>query len=191
MPISRPDAIPIVGKIIWDSNPQSILDIGVGFGMWGVLFRTWTDIRLSELYPSRYAAKGWQTKIDGIEIHEGYKNIIHKTIYNSIWYGDALQLLQVMQPMKLYDHIHLGDVIEHLEKDEGKLLLELCHEHTRVGGMTTVVTPAGYRPQGAVLGNEHETHKCGWTARDFQVIGARHVWTPGGGQIVATFTHDS
>jgi len=173
MPISRPDAIPIVGEIIWGKSPQSILDIGVGFGMWGVLFRAWTDIRLSEVYPRRYGRHGWQTRIHGIEIHEGYRNVLHTGIYDVIWYGDALQLLQAMQPGRLYDHIHLGDVIEHLDKSDGVTLLKMCRDHLTPGGGITVVTPNGFRPQGAVLGNVHETHKCGWTEREFYEVGMR------------------
>lgn len=183
MPISRPDTIPVVGSIIWGKSPKSILDIGVGFGLWGVLFRAWTDIRMSEITPSRYHK--WKTIIDGIEIFPDYVNKCWE-IYDTVWVGDAIQLLEAMHDGKRYDHIHLGDVIEHMDKDAGVHLMCLAAAHLTPGGSMTVVTPDGFRPQGVVLGNKHEEHKCGWTTGDLAQAGASHVWTAGS-QLVAAF----
>jgi len=183
MPISRPDSIPLVGEIIWGKNPKTILDIGVGFGLWGVLFRAWTDIRMSELEPARY--NKWKTIIDGIEIHPDYVNKCWE-IYDSVMVGDAIKLLEVMS--RKYDHIHMGDVIEHMDKTPGKELLCLAAAHLTPGGSITVVTPNGYRSQGPVLGNVHERHQCGWTADDFKEAGATHVWiTHANDLLVAAF----
>ena len=185
MPISRPDAIPIVGAIIWGKNPKSILDIGVGFGTWGVLFRAWTDIRLAELEPGRYDYQGWETLIHGIEIHREYASDLWR-VYNNVFIGEAKALLAQQSAasanikenfvLPQYDHIHLGDVIEHMSKEDGEALLVLCLAHLNPGGSITVVTPEGFRPQGRVLGNQFEIHLSGWTVEDFEKLGAIHVW---------------
>ena len=44
MPSSRPNTIPTVIHIVKQLRPSSILDVGVGFGKWGHLFREYTDI---------------------------------------------------------------------------------------------------------------------------------------------------
>jgi hypothetical protein len=185
-----------VGEIIWGKNPKSILDIGVGFGMWGALFRAWTDIRMAELNPERYGKTGWATLIEGIEIHEQYKSPLWEC-YDKVYIGDAMDnlvangmvnmLSKGVNPY-LYDHIHLGDVIEHMDKTPGRELLRLCLEHLNPGGSITVVTPNGYRAQGPVLGNEHERHQCGWETKDLVDEGATHVWeTKPHNMLVAAF----
>ena len=181
MPISRPDAIPLLGEIIWSKNPRSILDIGVGFGIWGVLFRAWTDIRMAEIDPERY--ENWRTQIDGIEIHPDYVSKCWE-VYDQVMVGNAFDILDASHLM--YDHIHLGDVIEHMDKPQGVELLNLCLEHLNPGGSLTVVTPNGYRKQGMVLGNKFEQHKCGWDDSAFQRTGATQVWRAGN-QLVAYF----
>jgi len=185
MPISRPDAIPIVGALVWGKNPKTILDVGVGFGLWGALFRAWTDIRLAELEPHRYNRECWQTIIDGIEIFPDYNSQLWHC-YNSVFIGDALDLLGAMGKTQ-YEHIHLGDIIEHYEKEKGAALLCQAVKHIAPGGCVTVVTPNGYRQQGACLGNKFEQHRCGWLKSDLVKAGATHVWETANNMLVAAF----
>ena len=163
MPISRPDNIPIVISEVIKLNPKSILDVGIGFGIYGVLFRACTDIRLSELTPSRY--KKWEVKIDGIEIFESYRNSNYDN-YNHIYYGSALTVLGNLIVDELsYDLIYLGDIIEHFDKKSGFYLLRLCK---KLGKNIIISTPKYFRPQTDVLGNEHEKHLSLWTKEDFE-----------------------
>ena len=67
MPSSRPNTIPAVVHLLRQIQPRSILDVGVGFGKWGHLFREYTDIHESENDPARYPKKNWHVRIDGIE----------------------------------------------------------------------------------------------------------------------------
>ena len=69
MPSSRPNTIPTVVHLLRQLKPQSILDVGVGFGKWGHLFREYTDIIEAEHDPARYQRKNWRIRIDGIEGH--------------------------------------------------------------------------------------------------------------------------
>lgn len=181
MPISRPDPIPKIGNIIWSSMPKSILDVGIGFGIWGTLFRAWTDIRLSELDHERY--DNWKTIIDGIEIYEGYRNPAWK-VYSSVYVGDAL--LCLVNLGQLYDHIHIGDMIEHLNKDGGEQLINLAKRRLSKNGTLTIVTPNGYRYQDATLGNRYEMHLSGWSMKEMEGLGAKETWISGN-QLVAIF----
>ena len=57
MPSSRPNTIPTVINLLRQLKPQSILDVGVGFGKWGHLFREYTDILEAEHEPARYCIR--------------------------------------------------------------------------------------------------------------------------------------
>jgi len=183
MPISRSDALPFIGNIIWNTNPSRILDVGIGFGHMGVLFRAWTDIRMAELDPDRYHHLGWKTEIHGIEIHPPYANPLYEFIYDVVYWGDALEEIKKLGS---YDVIYLGDIIEHYEKEMGEILLRNAAQHLTPKGFLVVATPEGFRPQGPVLNNPNEEHKSGWTKADFDRFGAVSSVTLAG-QTVAVF----
>src|ERR1051325_4584169 len=116
MPSSRPNTIPIVIHLVRQLQPKSILDIGVGFGKWGHLFREYTDINEAEKEPGRYQRRNWRVRIDGIEGHAVYLTPMHRYLYNNIYVGDAPVLIK---KLPRYDLIFMGDVIEHLPKPAG------------------------------------------------------------------------
>ena len=158
MPISRSETIPyIVDKVI-ELNPKSILDVGVGFGLYGVLFRAYTDVRMAETDPKRY--KEWQVKIDGIEIFTEYTSPTYQ-IYGKIYYGNALDKIDEVGN---YDLIFIGDMIEHLSKEDGLRLITKAKEK---GKVVIISTPKYFRPQNNVLGNENERHVSLWQDSDF------------------------
>ena len=120
MPSSRPNTIPTVIHLVRQLNPKSILDVGVGFGKWGHLFREYTDINQAESDPGRYRRRNWRVRIDGIEGHAAYVTPMHRFLYNDIHIGDACAL---MKTVPRYDLIFMGDIIEHLDKSAGFRLL--------------------------------------------------------------------
>jgi len=162
MPSSRPNTIPAVIHLLRQIEPQSILDVGVGFGKWGHLFREYTDICESEREPERYQRQNWHVQIDGIEGHEAYLTEMHRYLYNEIHVGDALDVLPTLG---IYDLVFLGDVIEHLEKPDGERLLREALAHA--GKAVIVSTPRFLTGQGPVCGNSLEQHRCLWTEEDF------------------------
>src|SRR5215510_5091009 len=113
MPSSRPNAIPTVVHLLRQLRPNSILDVGIGFGKWGHLFREYTDILEAEHEPARYQREHWRVRIDGIEGYAAYLTPMHQYLYTAIHVGDARSVLPRLDP---YDLIFLGDVLEHLEK---------------------------------------------------------------------------
>src|SRR5438034_9836900 len=116
MPSSRPNTIPTVIHLVRQLQPKSVLDVGIGFGKWGHLFREYTDINEAERNPARYQRRNWRVKIDGIEGHAAYLTRMHRSLYNDIHVGHACILMKQVPP---YDLIFRCDVIEHLEQDAG------------------------------------------------------------------------
>lgn len=138
-------------------RPKSILDLGVGFGKYGVLLREALDV--AEL---RYDRDTWQTTLVGVEGHAAYRNPIHDYVYDEVHYGRIQDLLGSLE---VFDVVLLIDVLEHFTKDEGHRLLAEMLAHTRKA--LVVSTPADPAPQTEYLGNTLEAHLSRWGERDF------------------------
>ncbi|MEM9365519.1 MAG: class I SAM-dependent methyltransferase [Planctomycetota bacterium] len=149
-------------------KPSSILDLGTGFGKWGVLFREYTDIIASEHEPSRYGRENWRVRIDGVEGYTEYITPVHKYVYNELFQGD---IRDVLPGLGKYDIVFLGDVIEHFEKADGVDLLLECTRHASTA--VVVSTPATFVAQGAACSNDLEIHRSHWTERDFEGFGGK------------------
>lgn len=162
MPSSRPNAVPVVVHLIKQLKPKSILDIGVGFGKWGHLFREYTDILRSEDDPSRYRRENWQVRIDGIEGFPDYITDMHRFLYNEIMIGDVRSLAATIGT---YDVIFLGDIIEHISKEDGMQLIRTLLNKTNKAIIFS--TPKYETAQEALCENELERHRSLWTATDF------------------------
>jgi len=158
--------MPHVISVVLQLRPKSILDVGIGFGKWGYIFREYTDIVASELDPPRYAKAGWKTRIEGIEGYEAYLHDGHKFIYDRIHVGDALE---VLPKLGRYDLIFFGDVIEHFPLAQGKGLLREALGHA--AHCVLLTTPKYETQQGAVCQNPLEKHRSLWKPRDFRDIG--------------------
>jgi hypothetical protein len=172
MPSSRPHTIPTVIHLLRQIKPRSILDVGVGFGKWGHLFREYTDILAAEKDPPRYQRENWQVRIDGIEGHAAYLTEMHRFLYNHIHIGNACAILPELPP---YDLIFMGDVIEHLDKEQGyRLLMDGVAKATRA---VIVSTPKEDTGQEDLCGNELERHRSVWSAKDFRGIDGAAVTT--------------
>ena len=159
MSISRPDCIPRIMNLIWETNPKSILDVGVGFGGIGVLFREVTDIRWGRM-------KEWHTVIHGIEINQAYRNPIWDFVYDDVIIGNALDKLPIM-PIQ-YDIIYLGDILEHLEKKEALELLRRAIDKST--GYVVISTPVDFhqnKSEAERFNNRFEEHKCVLEDNDF------------------------
>ena len=166
MPSSRCNHIPIVLGIVRELAPRSILDVGVGFGKWGHLFREYTDIAAAETDPARYQRENWQVRLDGIEGYAPYITPMHRYLYDRLYVGD---MRSKIHELGQYDLIFLGDVIEHVEKADGQALLRACLAHARLAVLIT--TPAHPITQGPVCNNELEVHRSFWTTDEFRALG--------------------
>ncbi len=153
----------IVGLMIF-LKPMSILDVGVGFGKYGVLAREYLDLWEGE-GKNREAYCQWQRRVDGVEAYAGYLTPLHDFIYNKIYVGEAASVLPTITHK--YDLVLLIDVIEHLNHDRG---LELLRELERVGRNVLISTPNRVGHQTALYGNEFENHVSQWTEKHFRVF---------------------
>ena len=139
-------------------NPHSILDIGVGFGRWGILFREFLEIWENGKYNGN-----WDRIIEGVEIFPGYLKEYHKFFYNNIFTGDALEFLRNTE--NHYDLVNCGDVIEHFSKKEGTELIKLSLEKAKY---VLINIPIGENwEQEGTKDNPYEAHKSVWYNTDF------------------------
>lgn len=156
MPSSRFDLIPLVLNIVIQQKPKSILDVGVGFGKYGVLFREYLDIwNTKEKYGKR------NLKLYGIEAFGKYKNPVWD-VYDKVFIGDISKLFPRISKLGRIDLLFLGDVIEHFTKPQAKKILSKLN-YDRV----IIITPEIPSVQSAVYGNPYEKHKSKWTIEDF------------------------
>lgn len=155
MPTSRPYHLTWLCDQVTKLKPQSILDIGVGFGSKGMLFREYSDVWYGNMFD-------WKVKIDGVEIFDSYITDLQRSIYDHIYIGDIRTLVDTLGD---YDLIYMGDVIEHLEKQDAMELLSKLKMKCRD---LIIVTPVHVSEQGEVYGNEKETHVSQWSTIDFE-----------------------
>ena len=172
MPSSRPNTIPTVIHLVRQLKPKSILDVGVGFGKWGHLFREYTDINEAENDPARYQRKNWRVRIDGIEGYAAYVTPMHRYLYDHLHLGNACELLR---KLRHFDLIFLGDVIEHLEKSAGLRLLRDAFK--KANKAVIISTPKFETGQADLCGNELERHRSLWSADDFSAFDRAMVKT--------------
>jgi len=171
MPSCRPEVIPTIVNLILKWKCKSVLEVGPGFGKWGVLLREYMEIWNNGVFHK----DEWKGKIDCVEIFEEYCNPIWDCVYDTVYIGSVMDYLNIL---KNYDLILMVDVIEHLSKDEGIILLN------NIKGKYIVSTPNYDSPQGESFDNVYETHKSRWHKRDFPnatVVAGRYIvgWRDG------------
>jgi hypothetical protein len=134
-----------------------VLDVGVGFGKYGLLSREYLD-----LWDGRESYRSWTRLIDGIEVFEDYITPVHEFIYNHIYIGNALDILPGLK--EEYDLIILVDVLEHFDWKDGNVLLDLC---AAKGKNILISTPTNMGHQDISFQNPFEAHKHQWFKKDF------------------------
>jgi len=147
-------------ELILVLKADSILDVGVGFGKYGLLLREYL-----ELWDGRGVYNQWKRRIDGIEAVRGYLTAVHHYIYDHIYVGYALEVVPTLR--ERYDLILLKDIIEHFSMEDG-LRLKQCT--TERGRNVLISTPKSVSIQSNAFGNPYETHRSQWTKADFRVF---------------------
>ena len=156
MPSSRYEAIPFVLDLVTKWQPKSILDVGIGYGKYGVLFREYLDIwKVDEPYSQR------ALKLIGVEAFAKYRNPIWE-VYDKVIVDDISKKdIKAELAEEKFGLLFLGDVLEHFGKEEGKELLgDLNYDKI------VIVTPLHVREQEPVYENKFEIHKSSWKWQD-------------------------
>lgn len=142
MPTSEHRQIPHICDVLVREKPRTVLDVGAGWGKFGVLAREY----------------GGADRVDAVDA-----NPPRFPVYDRVFLGDIRHLDRVLPPGESWDLALLVDVIEHLPKEEGYGVLD---ELTRRAARVLVTTPWGFRPQ-EIPGMPYETHRSGWYPGDF------------------------
>lgn len=135
-------------------DPRSVLDVGLGFGKWGVLLR-----ECLEVTHGRYEPSAWRSRIEGVEIFDRYKNPIWSYAYDHVHIGDVRKLAPALGQ---YDLVLCCDVIEHMPKEEGQELLDTLFT---LAPWLLISTPLVFSQQQASE-NPHEQHVSLWLLPD-------------------------
>lgn len=162
MPSGPISPMPYVLFTVLTYKPESILELGIGFGKWGHVFREYIEITQSFDSPDKYRKENWSKIIDGIEGFEPYITDAHRYIYSNIFIGDFCELITSRNN---YDLVFMGDVLEHVPKDKAYKLLDDCL--AKANKAVVLTTPLGFCKQEDACGNEYERHQSGWMPGDF------------------------
>lgn len=154
MPTSDYNVLGSVLDIVFKIKPKSILDVGCGFGKYGLLFREYLDIWFERFYKEH-----WLTRIDCVEIYEKYITPIQKYVYNNIIIGDARQI-----DFDYYDLVFLGDILQCWTLQEGKNFLDKLNARFILINIPT----EGMLCQATYLENPHERQRYIWKDEDFE-----------------------
>lgn len=149
MPISQLNQLTDIALEIQRIQPKRVADLGVGFGLYGVLCR-----EILDGWYGRCRRDQWEVWIEGWEIFPRYFNpcwdaydIVHTRDFTR---GGALTFD--------FDLVLLLDSLEHVAPERGRPFLRQLVERNR---HVIVSVPNGRMDQGEVYGNPHEAHM--WT----------------------------
>jgi Methyltransferase domain len=147
-------------EMIISLNPRSVMDMGSGFGKFGVLCREYL-----ELWDGRQKYE-FNRRIDCVEIFQQYISPLHKYVYDNVYNENILEIAPKLDTK--YDLILLIDVLEHFEKIDGISLLDtLLAKNESV----LVSTPKKPSPQKDAFGNVYETHRSIWSVDELAKLG--------------------
>jgi len=137
----------LVVKYILANSDRDVLDVGCGDGKWSdLLFR---KVR----------------KLDGVEIWPPYVSKYNlEAKYDHLYVQDVMEFVRA-DLLRCWDVFILGDVLEHLPKGDGEVLLqEIQRLNRKFGKECFLVIPTGGRweQDGTVYGNPYETHVSFW-----------------------------
>ena len=171
MPHSQTTQLGKIVNVMKQRSPTSILDVGVGMGVYGFLARMF--VNLEDLFyidgeHSRYKTMDERTiRIDGIEGFAKYLNPVHDFVYNRMMTGNALDILPTI-PAKSYDMVLAIDILEHFTREDG---LTFLAELKRVAKKSVLVsTPKEFIEQHIEL-NHFEDHLSLWSQQDLMEAG--------------------
>lgn len=167
MPFSHSSLLSVVVGFLEKKQPQSILDVGVGFGQFGFLARTNLEhvnlFEWDELGSRKRGKEEWKIEIHGIEAFPGYITPVHDYAYNHIFIGDALEILPrlVLQ----YELVLATEILEHFDKDDGLKFIKLLKRAS--SGLVLISTPKEFIEQ-TYAANPYENHRSHWTKSDLE-----------------------
>lgn len=155
MPVSDIGSIGPILYCVQRLQPKGILDLGCGFGKYGVLCR-----EILEAVHGRCRPDQWENTICGVDGFKDYANPCWG-VYNNVAIEDFSRHYEKIVGWPL---ILLVDSLEHVNKELGITILDWVVKNNQ---NVIVSVPLGFCPQSAVFGNSFETHRATWVMADF------------------------
>lgn len=157
MASSRPEIIPFIVYKLMEMKPKTILDVGTGYGKWGLLcveyLKYWCGVT---------------PVVDGVEAFPDYASPAHK-LYRQMYYTSVLTMLPKLAD---YELVLCTDVIEHMTREDGERF------KNAIKGRYIISTPNYWNPQEATDGNEFDKHQSLWHGTDFEnhaIVGGKYI----------------
>lgn len=150
--------VPFCIEALMKIAPARVLDVGVGFGRWGMIVREFCDVWFGRVSP-----EAWSVDVAGIEAFPKNITPYHEQFYSRVHLGDAADFLR--RTDETFDVIIFGDVLEHFRKDVGS---ELLRRSLDLATYTLVNIPLGEEwHQDETYENPYERHLASWELDDF------------------------
>jgi hypothetical protein len=151
MPSSFIDSIPPIMKFLIDLQPTRVIDVGPGWGKYGLMCREYLP-GLEQLW--------------AVEVTPGRLST-QDVIYDKVFECDARDFSTAGWPWTEADIILFIDVIEHMTRPEGHRLLNAM---INSGARVLLSTPKTFIEQHDE-DNPYETHRSLWSWRTLQPHG--------------------
>jgi hypothetical protein len=153
--------IPTILTLLRELQPTSVLDVGKGFGKYGLLIQEYFGINETLAPdPQRSLAEQSRIIVDAVESepHFLWPHILQ--FYRKVHVG---RFEEVYESLEHYQVVLMIDVIEHIEKSKAHALLEYLVSWDSV---VVISTPKHFFTQ-EVFESPDEQHISHWTRNDF------------------------
>ena len=173
MPFSQSRQISAITGWLEECRPASILDVGAGIGLYGLLARIYLDgedLFIAEPGNVRYRSPAdRKLRVEGIEGFAAYRNPVHDFAYDALHIGEALAVLATIRD-QAFEVVLAIDILEHYERRLGEIFVR---ELFRVASRAVLIsTPKTFAAQN-VEANPLENHRSHWTMADLRRLGCR------------------
>jgi hypothetical protein len=140
-------------------NPNSILDVGCGYGKYGFLSK---EYLMGDVWDKS------RTTVNGVEGYAKYIGDLQREIYNEIFICDAMNFSEYL--IRDYDLVCIIDAFEHLPAEDGKKFIMEVQKNAKY---LLISIPRYVTAQMGLTEDEKkfEEHRSFWTRKMFKSLG--------------------
>jgi len=168
MPSSRIDLIQPIMTAICNRHQshariESVLEVGVGWGKYGVLLREYLsmqDIMKEDNF--------WNLRLDSVEVCPQYLTGFKSSLYTHMYPVDIREFckdIEIWSGIWTWDLVLLIEVLEHMPKEDGHLVIKTLLDYAH---WIVISTPKRLVRQPVEFYHEQEQHVSLWNIEDFK-----------------------